>query len=304
VVCEHLFSNQLFQRWIRTRSENPTVSYRQTVDAKNNLPIDYDVTNNNDKNAMTSMVENAIDIVGNNTFDAVFDKGYYTAQEIHKSQKLGVNTHVCIPSTASNAPDKAYNVSEFLYNKNSDTYNCPAGETLISNGNWYKKKSYRVKQYKTPNCKKCIVKSSCTKSKSQRIIERHEFAKAIEINKQNIAKNPEIYAQRQAIVEHPFGTIKRQWGFDYIITKESMKRASADVGLMFTAYNLRRIINIIGVNSLISYIKEIMNFFQSYIITYTSILSSFKALLFKQRFIKPLLLTTLNLAINRKVKLI
>ena len=62
---------------------------------------------------MTSMIENAIEIVGNNTFDAVFDKGYYTAQEIHNSQQLGVTTHVCVPNPAGTAPNKAYNVSEF-----------------------------------------------------------------------------------------------------------------------------------------------------------------------------------------------
>lgn len=224
---------------------------QSTVDAKHKIPIDYQVTNTNDKKAMTSMVESAIEIVGNNAFDAVFDKGYYTAEEIHKSQKLGVTTHVCIPSPASTAPDKAYNVSEFKYNKEQDTYTCPAGQTLKTNGNWYNKKVYRVKQYKTKNCKNCPVKDLCTKAKYQKIIERHEFAQALEINKKNIAKNPEIYAQRQAIVEHPFGTIKRAWGFDHIITKKGIKRAASDVGFIFIAYNLKRIINCIGIEKLI-----------------------------------------------------
>ena len=152
---------------------------QSTVDAKHNFPIDYDVTNNNDKQAMTSMVENSIDIVGNNTFDAVFDKGYYTAQQIHETQQLGVTTHVCIPSPASNAPDKAYNVSEFIYNHENDTYQCPEGHILKSNGNWYNKRVYRVKQYKTKNCKNCPVKDSCTKAKYQRIIERHELQKPL-----------------------------------------------------------------------------------------------------------------------------
>lgn len=229
---------------------------QSTVDEKHKIPIDYEVTNNNDKNAMTSMVENAIDIVENNTFNAVFDKGYYTAEEIHKTQLLGVTTHVCVPNPAANAPNKAYNLSEFVHHRPTDTYQCPAGETLQTNGNWYQKKSYRVKQYKTSKCKKCPVKSNCTKSKSQRIIERHEFAEALEINKQNIAKNPEIYAQRQAIVEHPFGTMKRQWGFDHIMTKKTKNHAAADVGFIFIAYNLKRIMNIIGIEKLMLIISS------------------------------------------------
>jgi transposase len=230
---------------------------QSTVDAKNKIPIDYDVSNTNDKKAMTSMVENAIEIVGNNSFGAVFDKGYYTAEEIHKTQGLGVTTHVCVPNPASTAPDPAYNVSEFNYNKKDDTYTCPVGEILKTNGNWYNKRVYRVKQYKTKKCKNCSVKNLCTKAKYQKIIERHEFAEALEINKQNIAKNPEIYAQRQAIVEHPFGTMKRQWGFDHIMTKKGKPRASSDVGFIFIAYNLKRIMNILGITQLMEAIASI-----------------------------------------------
>jgi transposase len=223
---------------------------QSTVDAKHKIPIDYQVTNSNDKQAMTAMVEQAIEIVGNPTFDIVFDKGYYTAEQIHRTQLLGVKTHVCIPNPASTAPDLRYNVSEFTYNKEEDTYRCPAGETLVSNGNWYNKRVYRVKQYKTKNCKRCSVKALCTKAKYQRIIERHEFAEALELNRENISQNPELYAQRQSIVEHPFGTMKRQWGFDHIMTKKTIKRASSDVGFIFIAYNLKRIMNTIGLSRL------------------------------------------------------
>ena len=231
---------------------------QSTVDAKYNLPINYTVTNTNDKRAMTKMVEQAIEIVGNNTFDAVFDKGYYTAEEIHKTQELGVTTHVCVPNPSSHAPDRAYDVSEFKYNNQTDTYTCPTGEILRSNGNWYKKRSYRVKQYKTKQCKNCPLKSKCTTSNYQRTIERHEYAEAIAINKQNISNNPAIYAKRQSIVEHPFGTMKRGWGFDHIVTKRTMQRASADVGFIFIAYNLKRIMNIIGIEQLIDLISKIM----------------------------------------------
>jgi len=69
------------------------------------------------------------------------------------------------------------------------------------------------------------------------------------------------YKRRQAIVEHPYGTIKRQWGFDHIMTKKSMARASADVGLIMTAYNLRRLINIIGVITLMKWALQQLSYF-------------------------------------------
>jgi hypothetical protein len=71
----------------------------------------------------------------------------------------------------------------------------------------------------------------------------------------------DIYRKRQAIVEHPFGVIKRQWDFYYIMTKKSMKHASADVGLIFTCYNLRRIFNVIGKNQLKEYLKQLAYMF-------------------------------------------
>ncbi|RLD55412.1 MAG: IS1182 family transposase, partial [Bacteroidetes bacterium] len=236
------------------------VSYnvQSTVDGKNKIPINYDVTNVNDSNAMTDMVEQAIEIVENNTFDAVFDKGYHKAEQLDNCHKLGVETHVAIPKPASNAPDKSFNVSEFIYNKQTDTYTCPAGQTLRTNGNWYKKKSYRVKQYKTSYCNGCELKKRCTRSKSKRLIERHEFAEALERNKKALKEHPEIYKQRQSIVEHPFGTIKRQWGFNYIMTKKTKERANADVGLIFIAYNLKRIFNLIGFEKFTDFLKAII----------------------------------------------
>ena len=102
------------------------------------------------------MTKNAIDIIGSNTFNFVLDKGYQTAGQIHKSQEMGITTHVCVPNLASNTHDKAYNVSEFRSNKELGYYTCPAGEILKTNGNWYNKRAYRVKQYKTKNCKTAL----------------------------------------------------------------------------------------------------------------------------------------------------
>jgi hypothetical protein len=178
---------------------------------------------------------------------------------------LGVETHVTIPKPASNAPDTDFNLSNFIHNPLNDTYTCPAKQTLTTKGNWYFKRVYRVKQYKTKHCKICTLRAKCTKSKSGRIIERHEFARALERNKKAVKERPEIYKQRQALVEHPFGTMKRQWGFDHIMTKKSMKHASADVGFIFLAYNLKRILNIIGIEELLAllrlYIDDISSLF-------------------------------------------
>jgi len=89
-------------------------------------------------------------------------------------------------------------------------------------------------------------------------IQRSEYTELINQNKERIENNRNYYRRRQAIVEHPYGTIKRQWGFSYISTKKGKERASSDVGFMFIAYNLRRIMNIVGKNAFKKYLEVLV----------------------------------------------
>ena len=239
-------------RQMITRNNITEVAYnvQTVVDAKHCIPIEYKVTNQNDSKAMGNMVERTVEVLDSTDFVALYDKGYYTGSEFKTAFDLGVDVMVAIPEVASNAPDIKFNVSEFVYNKEEDFFTCPAHQILTSNGNWYKKdrgKSINMmKQYKTSQCKECPFRKQCTTNPKGRVIERSEFAEYIDLNRLNIEQEKEIYRRRQAIVEHPYGTIKRQWGFDHIMTKRTMKRAAADVGFIFVAYNFRRILNIVG----------------------------------------------------------
>jgi len=130
---------------------------------------------------------------------------------------------------------------------------------MKTNGTWYHTENgSRFQQYKTRECKNCLVRPQCTSSKRNgKIVQRRLYAESIEANKQRIKENPQMYRQRQAIVEHPYGTIKRQWGFCHILSKKGIKRASSDVGLMMLAYNLRRIINIVEIEAFREYLTSI-----------------------------------------------
>lgn len=250
-------------RLLVTGTKGPEVGYniQVTTDAEHCLPIDYKVTNSNDNRAMGNMLRRAKSILGTNEFTALYDKGYHTGSELEIGQKLGIETLVAIPDAPGNnhAPEPQYDVEQFLYNEGKDTYICPEGAELTTNGSWYEKKGLRFKQYKTRACRNCPVKAQCTTSQERgRMIQRSEYVDYIEQNRLNIIQKQQLYKNRKAIVEHPFGTIKRQWGFDYILTKKGMRRASADVGLMFTAYNLRRLINIIGQQNFKEYLKKVL----------------------------------------------
>jgi len=228
------------------------------------------VTNENDSKAMGNMVQRAKSILRTTDFTVLYDKGFHTGSELKTAQDLGIETIVAVPSTpsTSQAPDHDYNYEHFIYNKEADTYTCPHGQVLRTNGSWYKQLSSSgsiswFKQYKTKACRKCPARSQCTKSKKERLIQRSEYADYYERNRKNTLEKEKLYKRRQAIVEHPYGTLKRQWGFSYILTKKGMNRASSDVGLMFIAYNLRRIGNILTRDRLMEYLRILVLMFLS-----------------------------------------
>jgi transposase len=256
-------------RQLITRNHITEVGYniQTTVDAQHYITLDYLVTNNNDSKAMGQMVERAVEVLGHNQFTALFDKGYHTGTELKQAAELGVEVLVAIPAVSSHAPDPVFDVSRFTYVAAEDYYVCPIGQHLRTNGRWYGKAhgktTVQVKHYKTEHCLKCDFAARCTRNKAGRLIERSEYAPYYEANAKRIQTNEPLYKRRQAIVEHGYGILKRQWGFYFISTKKTIEHAAADVGLMFTALNLRRIFNLIPKNVLQAYLKRLAFIFDT-----------------------------------------
>ena len=140
---------------------------------------------------------------------------------------------------------------------------------LKSNGKWYNRnngklrKAYRVKHYKLPFavCNACPLKVECAgksnlANSKGKYIERSERQEYIDENTERVKLNKELYRKRQEIVEHPFGTIKRQWGYDHVLLK-GLKKVDGEFSIIFTVYNLRRAISIFGVKKLINKLREV-----------------------------------------------
>lgn len=258
---EQVSTSDTDSRHMVIRNNITEVAYnaQSTVDSKHNIPIDYKVTNCNDSKAMGGMLRRAKSILGTNEFTALYDKGYHTGSEFKIAAGLEVEVMVAIPSVVAQAPNPEYNVENFIYDKQEDCYICPQKNKLQTTGKIHEAKTYNFKRYVTKACLKCPVKQECSKAKYGKAIQRSEYQELIETNKNRIENNKDYYRKRQSIVEHPYGTIKRQWGFNYILTKRGIDRAESDVGFMFTAYNLRRIINILGLDMLKKYLESMLS---------------------------------------------
>ena len=113
----------------------------------------------------------------------------------------------------------------------------------------------RFKHYRTADCKLCPIRSQCTNARNGRIIQRNEFQSAIDRNNKRVLKNPDYYRQRQQIIEHQFGTFKRQWDFTYVLMK-GKDQILGEIALLFSTYNLRRTVSILGFSVFLKRLKD------------------------------------------------
>ena len=239
-----------------------------SVEADHKLITNFEVTNKNDTNALSSVALEAKKVLGEDKLKVLADKGYDTGIEHKVCAENGIETYVAPRQKNTTKKHTDYTKDKFIYDPDRDSYQCPAGQELKTNGNWYKKNGtnyrrvYRVKVYKLPFdvCNTCAFKLDCAgaanlKNSKGRPIERSEYEEVLEANRERVRLNKGLYRKRQQIVEHPFGTIKRQWGYYYTLMKTS-KKVEAEMSLIFSCYNLRRSISIFGVKGLIKRLKR------------------------------------------------
>jgi transposase len=234
------------------------------VDDKHNLIVHTQATNINDGKALHNAAKQAkqnLQLKQQDSLMVLADKGYHTGAELHQCQQDNMITHVAYKEQ----PGVKHIAHEFLsesfeYEKATDSYICPAGAILTSLGTWHNKigeaneTSYRFKTYRTEACKTCSLKHQCTKL-PKRIIHRSEYQDAVDLNDNNIKQNPHYYKRRQAIVEHPFGTLKRHWGFTHTLLK-GLEKVNGEMNLIMFCYNFLHTKNILGFDKMLQAIQN------------------------------------------------
>lgn len=230
----------------------------QTVaDEKHKLVVDFEVTSCPDETGgLRLMVERAKEIMEIDKVKAVADKGYYNGEEIADCEQNGTECFIPkMPTVGPSAPDSAYDRKHFKYDAENDGYICPAGETLLKISSYARKNvnGRPVVDHRYANkkaCSDCPMRGKCTRDKAGRHLVRSEFQDALDVvNARMITDEGRcILRERKAIIEHPFGTVKRSWGFGNYLCRGRSKVAG-EQSLAFLAYNLRRVINIFRDNN-------------------------------------------------------
>jgi len=220
------------------------------VDEKHQLIVEHEVTNDPTDHAhLAEMAMRAKATLGVEQLEVVADMGYYDGAEVKQCAAAGVTTYIPKPITSVNQKRGLFTKQDFIYDEAKDCYRCPQGEELT-----YRYESFeqgrQIRYYTTSKCLTCPIKHRCTTNQRGRRITRWVDEKFLEDMARRVRARPELMRRRQQLSEPPFGTIKRAMGHGYFLMR-GLNKVGAEMSLTVLSYNIKRVINLIGVKKMI-----------------------------------------------------
>ena len=223
------------------------------VDSEHHLIVTHEVTNQgHDRAQLSNMATQAKTVLDTDELTVVADRGYYSGEEIRACEKTGITTYLPKNQTSGNQAKGYFGKRDFIYHSQDDEYECPAGERAVYRFT-REEGGKQIRRYWSSACVSCSMKSKCTTGKERRI-SRWEHEAILDIVESRLEQAPEMMKVRRSTVEHPFGTIKCWMGSTHFQMK-TLKRVSAEMSLHVLAYNMKRVINILGTKQLIAAIQ-------------------------------------------------
>ena len=220
------------------------------VETAHHLIVTHEVTNvGNDRAQLSPMAEQAKAALEVEELDVVADRGYFDSEEILACDEAGISVTLPKPMTSGAKAKGRFGKQDFRYIADEDVYICPAGEWLTYR---YTREEggLALRRYWTNVCADCAMKALCTPGKERRV-SRWEHEEVLEAVQQRLDENPQAMRQRRETVEHPFGTIKARMGATHFLMKR-LKNVRTEMALSVLAYNLTRVMNILGIVPLIT----------------------------------------------------
>jgi transposase len=223
------------------------------VDTEHHLIVTHEVTNTgSDRTQLANVASQAKDVLGADHLDVVADRGYFNGPEILACEQADITVTLPKPMTSGAKSDGRFGKQDFVYLPTEDVYRCPAGEKLTYRYT-NEEDGKTLRRYWTTACPGCPLKSRCTTG-PQRRITRWEHEHVLEVVQQRLDKNPQAMRVRRETAEHPFGTLKMRMGATHFLMKR-LPKVATEMALHVLAYNLTRVMNIVGVQPLMAAIR-------------------------------------------------
>jgi transposase len=218
------------------------------VETEHHLIVAHEVTNSgSDRAQLANMGRQAKEVLGVDRLEAVADRGYYSSTEIKACDDACIAVTLPKPMTSGAKSDGRFGKQDFVYSTAEDVYRCPAGEKLTYRMTT-EQDGKMMRRYWTNACPNCLLKSKCTTGNERRI-PRWEHEHILEAAQRRLDENPQAMRTRRETVEHPFGTLKMRMGATHFLMKR-LPKVATEMALHVLAYNMTRVVNIIGVQPL------------------------------------------------------
>ena len=220
------------------------------VDAKNHLIVAHEVTNvGNDRGQLAMMAEQARAATGIAELTVVADRGYFSGDEILACDQAGITPFVPKPLNSNSKAEGRFGKPDFIYIASDDEYRCPAGQRLIKRFTTVEA-GMTLDMYWSSACPRCPIKAQCTTGPERRV-RRWVHEAVIDAMQERLDRDPEKMRVRRQTVEHPFGTIKFWMGATHFLMR-TLERVRTEMSLHVLAYNLKRVIRLLGIGGLIA----------------------------------------------------
>jgi transposase len=214
------------------------------VDSKNHLIVDHEVTNEpNDRDQLFNMASRARDAMGADQLTVIADRGYFKNTEILACDNANIKVVVAKTVTSNATADGRFGKDDFIYDAINDAYHCPAGQQLIKRATMIERGN-TMYRYWASCCKTCPLKSQCTTGKERRVT-RWENEAVLDEMQRRLDQFPAAMRIRRETVEHTYGTIKSWMGAQHFQMK-TLKHVSTEMSLHVLAYNMKRVMKILG----------------------------------------------------------
>jgi transposase len=219
------------------------------VDAEHHLIVAHEVvTDGVDRDQLAGMAEQARQAMGTGELTVVADRGYFKSEQILECTSLGMTPLVPKSLTSNSRAEGRFDKQDFIYVAADDEYRCPAGErpirrfTTVENG-------LTIHKYWSSACPRCPIRAQCTTSDYRRIT-RWEHEAVLEAMQERLDRQPDIMRVRRQTAEHPFGTLKLWMGTSHFLTR-TLKNVRTEMSLQVLAYNLKRVMRILGIGEML-----------------------------------------------------
>jgi transposase len=224
-----------------------------SVETKHHLIVAHEVTNvGHDRTQLSNMALQSREALAVKGMEAIADRGYFKGLEIQKCVEAGITPSVPKTMTSDNKAKGLYDKRDFVYIEADNEYRCPAGNRLIYHHSSMED-GMKIDCYYTSVCQSCHLKAQCTTGKERRV-RRWEHEGVLDAMQDRLNRNPGKMKQRRCTVEHVFGTLKFWMGSAHFLMK-TLNHVSTEMSLHVLSYNLRRVINILGVEELMRSIR-------------------------------------------------